>query len=121
MLTGEGILSIGYTDGDGDLGLDDRDTLYPFGLHDPHYYNLLIDYLRWDGTQFVADTVNFNIRFKRLTANEDPTAIFGTFDCTLPLRNPLHPDDTVKLQIRVVDRALNVSNCVESEAICFKQ
>ncbi len=117
-LTGEGILSIGYTDGDGDLGLDDADTLYPFGPHDPHYYNLLIDYLRWDGTQFVNDSVDFSARFKRLSFIEDK-AIFGTFDYTIPLLTPLHPHDTIQLQIRLIDRALHVSNTITTEPIHF--
>ena len=34
--SGEGIVSFSYTDGDGDLGLDDSDTLPPFGFHDTH-------------------------------------------------------------------------------------
>ena len=36
--SGEGIISFSYTDGDGDLGLDERDTLPPFGFQDAHYY-----------------------------------------------------------------------------------
>ena len=120
-LTGEGILSIGYTDGDGDLGLDDADTTYPFGLGDPFYYNLLIDYFRWDGSQFVADTIHFNARFKRLTAGEDPQSILGTINYRMMLRNPLHPDDTVQLQIRIVDRAQHISNTVTTEPIHFNR
>ena len=118
-LTGEGILTIGYTDGDGDLGLDDADTLAPFGLGDPFYYNLLVDYYRWDGSQFVADTVHFNARFKRLIAGEEPKPIQGTIDYRMTLQNPLHPNDTVQLQIRIVDRALHVSNTVVTEPIHF--
>lgn len=118
-LTGEGILSIYYTDGDGDLGLDDADTTHPFGVGDPFYYNLLIDYYRWDGHQFVADTIHFNARFKRLTFSDEPKAIFGTIDNRMNLLNPLHPHDTIQLQIRIVDRALHVSNTVTTEPICF--
>lgn len=120
-LTGEVILSIGYTDGDGDLGLDDADTLYPFGPNDPHYYNLLIDYLRWDGTHFVNDTINFNVRFKRLLFNDEVKAISGTIDNTIMLLNPFAPDDTVKLKAHIIDRALHESNTVETEMICFRR
>ena len=118
-LTGEGILSIDYTDGDGDLGLDDTDTVSPFGIGDPYYYNLLIDYFRWDGSQFVADTLHFNARFKRLSTTDEPKAIFGTIDNRMMLRNPLHPHDTFQLQIRIVDRALHLSNTVVTEPLCF--
>ena len=34
--TGEGVVSFSYTDGDGDLGLDETDTLPPFGFNDAH-------------------------------------------------------------------------------------
>ena len=118
-LTGEVVLSIGYTDGDGDLGLDDADTIYPFGPNDPHYYNLIVDYLRWDGTQFVTDTINFNARFKRLVFNDEVKAISGTIDFTMMLLNPFAPDDTVKLRAHILDRALHESNIIESEGIHF--
>ena len=119
--TGEVILSINYTDGDGDLGLDDADTLYPFGPNDPHYYNLLIDYLRWDGSQFINDTINFNARFKRLLFNNEVKAISGTIDNTIMLLNPFAPDDTVKLKAHIIDRTLHESNTVETEMICFRR
>ena len=128
--TGEGVLYISYTDGDGDLGLDDADTLYPFGPNDPHYYNLLIDYLKWDGTQFVEtpllswnqqnqsyDTISFNARFKRLVFNDEVKPISGTIDYKMMLYNPLSPNDVFKLRIRIIDRALHESNAIETEII----
>lgn len=131
-LTGEVILSIGYTDGDGDLGLDDADTLYPFGSNDPHYYNLIIDYLKWDGAAFVEtpllswnqqegvyDTISFNARFKRLVFDDEEKPISGTIDYRMTLLNPLSPHDTVRLHARIVDRALHESNIIETEEICF--
>lgn len=129
-LTGEVVISIGFTDGDGDLGLDDADTLYPFGANDPHYYNMLIDYLRWDGTSFVEtpllswnqqtqsyDTISFNARFKRLVFNDVVKPISGSIDYTMTAFNPLSPNDTIMFRIRIVDRALHVSNEVESGGI----
>ena len=131
-LTGEVIVSIGYTDGDGDLGLDDADTLYPFGPNDPHYYNLIIDYLKWNGSQFVEipllswnqqtqsyDTVSFNARFKRLVFNDEEAAISGTIDYKMLVYNPLSPNDTIKFKIHIIDRALHESNTVETDAISF--
>ena len=131
-LTGEVVVSIGYTDGDGDLGLDDTDTLYPFGPHDPHYYNLMIDYLKWNGAQFVEtpllswnqqtqsyDTVSFNARFKRLVFNDEEAAISGTIDYTMMAFNPLSPNDTIKFRIQLMDRALHESNTIETESIKF--
>jgi len=134
--SGEGVISFSYTDGDGDLGLDDADTLSPFGFNDAHYYNMLVDYLRCENGVFVKtpllsphvpsspadtlvlfDTVTFNARFKRLRDAEDPKAISGTMEYKLTVQNPFSPNDTVKFEIRILDRALHVSNTIQTEAI----
>ena len=128
--SGEGIISFSYTDGDGDLGLDDGDTLAPFGPSDDHYYNLIVDYMKCVNGQFVNtpllswnaqtqsfDTVSFNARFRRLRDNDDPKAISGTMDYTLMVQNPFSPDDTIKFEIRIFDRALHESNVIQTEAI----
>lgn len=129
-LTGEVVLSISYTDGDGDLGLDDADTLYPFGPNDPHYYNLIIDYMKWDGSAFVEtpllswnqqtqsyDTVSFNARFKRLVFYDEVKPISGIIDYKMMVFNPLSPNDTIKFKVHLIDRALHESNTIETDAI----
>ena len=134
--TGEGIIAFSYTDGDGDLGLDDADTLYPFGFNDPHYYNMVVDYLKSENGVFVKtpllsphvptdpadtlvlfDTVTFNARFHRLRDNDDPKAISGTMEYKLTVQNPFSPNDTVKFEIHILDRALHESNTILTEAI----
>ena len=134
--SGEGIISMSYTDGDGDLGLDDGDTTYPFGFNDPHYYNMVIDYLKcvngvFEKTPLLSphvptspadtlvlyDTVTFNARFKRLRDTEEPKAISGTIDYKLIVQNPLSPNDTIKFEIHLLDRALHESNVIQTEPI----
>lgn len=128
--SGEGIISFAYTDGDGDLGLDESDTLPPFGFRDAHYYNMVIDYLKCVNGEFVKtpllswnpqaqafDTVTFNARFRRLRDSEEPKAISGTMEYKLTVQNPLSPNDTVKFEIRILDRALHESNVIQTEAI----
>ena len=134
--SGEGIISFTYTDGDGDLGLDDSDTLPPFGFHDPYYYNLVVDYLKLENGTFVKtpllsphvptnpadtlvlfDTVTFNARFKRLRETEDPKAISGTMDYKMTVQNPFSPDDTIKFEIHILDRALHESNVIQTDPI----
>ena len=134
--SGEGIISFSYTDGDGDLGLDDSDTLPPFGFRDAHYYNMVIDYLKCENGVFVKtpllsphvptspadtlvlyDTVTFNARFHRLRDNDEPKAISGTMDYRLIVRNPLSPNDTIKFEIRILDRALHESNVIQTDPI----
>jgi hypothetical protein len=128
--SGEGVISFSYTDGDGDLGLNDADTMPPFGFHDAHYYNMLIDYLKCVNGEYVKtpllswnvqtqsyDTITFNARFKRLRDTEAPKAISGTMDYTLPVQNPFSPNDTIKFEIRILDRALHESNVIQTEPI----
>ncbi len=128
--SGEGIITLSYTDGDGDLGLDDTDTLPPFGYNDTHYYNMLVDYLKCVNGEFVKvpllswnvqtqsyDTLTFHARFKRLRDSDEPKAISGTMDYKLMVRNPFSPYDTVKFEIRILDRALHESNVIQTEAI----
>ena len=134
--SGQGVISFSYTDGDGDLGLDDSDTLPPFGFNDTYYYNMVIDYLKSENSVFVKtpllsphvptgpadtlvlfDTVTFNARFKRLRDSEEPKAISGTMDYRLTVQNPFSPNDTVIFEIRILDRALHESNVIQTEAI----
>ena len=128
--SGQGILSFSYTDGDGDLGLNDADTTYPFGFNDTHYYNMVIDYLKCVNGEFVKmpllswnvqtqsyDTISFNARFKRLRDSEEPKAISGTMDYILTVQNPLSPNDTIKFEIHILDRALHESNVILTDPI----
>jgi len=134
--SGEGVVSFSYTDGDGDLGLDDSDTLPPFGFHDSYYYNLVVDYLKLENGIFVKtpllsphvptnpadtlvlfDTVTFNARFKRLRDTEDPKAISGSMDYKMTVQNPFSPDDTIKFEIHILDRALHESNVIQTDPI----
>lgn len=133
--SGEGVISFTYTDGDGDLGLDDSDTLSPFGPYDAHYYNMEVDYLKLVNGVFVKtpllsphvptsesdtvvwDTITFNARFHRLRDNDDPKAISGTMDYQLTVQNPFSPNDTIKFEIRIIDRALHESNTIQTEVI----
>lgn len=128
--SGEGIISFSYTDGDGDLGLNDGDTLPPFGPNDAHYYNMIVDYMKCVNGEFVKmpllswnqqtqsyDTASFNARFHRLRDTEEPKAISGYMDNTLPVQNPFSPNDTIKFEIRILDRALHESNVIQTEPI----
>ena len=71
----------------------------------------------WNVQTQTYDTLSFNARFKRLRDSEDPKAISGTMDYQLTVQNPFSPDDTVKFEIRILDRALHESNVIQTEAI----
>ena len=68
-------------------------------------------------TLVLYDTVTFNARFKRLRDSEEPKAISGTMEYKLTVQNPFSPQDTVKFEIHILDRALHESNVIQTEAI----
>ncbi len=129
--TGEGILLLAYTDGDGDLGLDNRDSIFPFGPMDAHYYNLIIDYQKYQHGDFVStpllswnavtqsyDTITFNARFKRLLLDtEESKPISGSIEYKMLIQNPLSQGDTIRFAVKIFDRALHESNTVITETI----
>lgn len=121
-----------YRDGDGDIGLGEADTLPPYDPKpdafnqptNPNYYNILVDYLEYrDGAYrpFIipntTDTFKIRARIGSLTPDGKFKAIRGEIDYRfLP---PLFPErrDTIKLRIKIYDRALNASNVAETPMI----
>ena len=125
-----GVLVFSYTDGDGNLGLDKGDTLYPYDKNGEYYYNLIIKYyekqfgtfvevplLSWNSDSSYYDTLTFNSRFPVLTPETGNQAIKGIFQDTLFIYNPLSEFDTIKFKALIIDRALNKSNEIETGEI----
>lgn len=113
----KGQLIFYFTDGDGDIGLDENDTLPPYD------FNLFIDYYeRQDGnwTQLVlsqtGDTINFNGRIPVLTPGGKNKSISGTIEYTLDL-NIFSEYDTFRYEAYLIDRALHESNRVITPAL----
>lgn len=117
-----GLLNISYTDGDGDIGLNENDTLPPFK------YNYFLDiYQRVDDTLrkiILPDTnVNFNGRIPVLTPDGAHKAIKGNIEMELELfmMIPFLESDTVAFEIYIMDRSLHKSNTVRSPQYILNQ
>ena len=130
-----------FKDGDGDIGLDQGDTLPPFQATrdkynnplNPYYNNLHIDYyesfdgvfgqvikdLDPDATPPVYDTLRYLYRIENITPDGRHKAIRG--DIEVNIYPSPHPDaqDTVKYKFYIYDRSLNKSNVVESPPIVW--
>ena len=132
--TERGVLSIGYTDGDGDLGLNTGDTLPPFDKNGNYYYNFIVKYyerqngtfvevplLSWNPDTQKYDTITFNGRFPNLTPEHGNKAIKGVIQDTLYVNNPLSDFDTIKFKVSIYDRALHKSNEVETPMVVVKK
>lgn len=119
-------VSFGFTDGDADIGLAESDT---FGVHAPgefYYYNIYIDYFEKDdnlgwipGTDLNNDTITFAYRIKPIEVSNNTEGIKGTIDVLMEsFKNPFSSQsDTIRYEIRLIDRALNVSNTIQTNEV----
>ncbi|HOI32496.1 MAG: hypothetical protein PHG67_08600 [Bacteroidales bacterium] len=131
--TGEintGLLRIGYTDGDGDIGLDQGDTLFPYHKSGEYYYNLIIRYYEQQQGEFIEvpliryypetqtyDTSTFSGRIPPLIPKDQKEAIKGIIEDEVFINNPLSDYDTIKFEVQLIDRALNKSNVISTPPI----
>lgn len=126
-----GIIKMTYTDGDGNIGLNDSDTVAPYD------YNLFIKYFELQKGVFkeiflitpnyindstvIYDTATFNGRIPILTPAGKNKAIRGEIEDTLFINNPLSVYDTIKFEVYIVDRDLNKSNTISTPPIVVKK
>lgn len=130
IITGDSaLLTISFTDGDGNIGLRDEDTTAPFDIASGFYNNLFTEYwekddqLGWvQGTNSIGDPIEVNFRIPYLTPEGQNKALKGdiqvTFEPDIGFFNPFSSEsDTIMYKIRLADRDLNVSNEVTSGEI----
>jgi hypothetical protein len=116
--TGKGRLYISYRDGDGDIGLEQGDTLVPFHVGGDFYYNLIIRFSERRNGQMVERTdLNFSARIPPLIPKNQKRSIKGIIEYELDVYNPTSPYDTIQFHIRLADRALHLSNEVVTPLI----
>jgi hypothetical protein len=116
-----GILTFSFQDGNGDIGLSDRDTLSPYNRDGLYYYNLVVDYYEKQYGVYQKIDLSFPLssRIPRLSL-ESGKAIKGTITDTLVL-DP-HPDfDTVRFEVFIYDRALHKSNVITTPDIILRK
>jgi len=119
-------LTFNFTDGDGDIGLDPKDTLAPFNPASYYHYNLHLDYYEkedvegWQrGRDLDGDSIVFQYRLKPIVVKGKARGIKGTMDVTIiNFANPFSPEsDTIRYTIKLIDRALHESNILQTEEI----
>lgn len=110
-------IAITYTDGEGDIGLTQGDTIAPYV--GTFYYNCFLEYYEKQNGIWVKPPINppFYYRIPPLI-NGDGQAIEGTIGIRLsaPFFSP-SAFDTIKFSIKIADRALHESNVVETPEI----
>lgn len=120
-------LVISFTDGDGDIGLNESDTTGDFSPSNFFHYNLFVEYYEKDdmlgwvkGKTLAGDDIVFLYRIPYLTPNGKNKALKGEIEVTIEptYYNPFSSEsDTIKYVISLADRSLKVSNEVESAII----
>ena len=120
-----GVLTISFTDGDGDIGLGEGDTLYPYNRGNEFYYNFIIKYFEKQKGVFKEDTLFFksNARIPNLTPQGKNTALKGEISYELFDINytSTSTHDTIRYEAYIVDRALNKSNVITTDEIIISK
>ncbi len=114
-------LVIGFTDGDGDIGLNATDIQAPFDTGSAYYHNLFVGYaeLRNGVWTDIDLLLPLNYRIPRITPEGQNKALVGEIAVALkpwPIV-PGNPFDTVRFSVRMVDRELRESNTVITDAV----
>jgi len=117
--------TINYSDGDGDIGLSQSDTLPPFNPGSAYYYNLYVDYYEKLGKNFVKvvppltalDTIGWYFRMPVITTEGKNKSISGTISFGILCENAPVYSDTIMFKIYIYDRALHKSNVVQSPVL----
>jgi hypothetical protein len=108
-------VKISYTDGDGDIGLYNSDTLPPYK------YNFFVTMFQMNKGHlqeiiFPDTNLNFNGRIPILTPSGRNKNIKGEIELMIELyfARPVLANDTIAFDIYLMDRALHKSNVVSS-------
>lgn len=108
-------LFINFTDGDGDIGLTQNDTVAP------NNYNCFITYFEkqkgiWVKKQLPFD---FNYRIPVINTSSKKKTIKGEIKIAIKpyYYDPFSKYDTIKYEIYIVDKALNKSNVITTREI----
>lgn len=112
---------IGFTDGDGDIGLNEADTTGNFAPESVYYNNLFCDYFELQNGEWVKYddiAIPFYYRVPRVTpSGQNPTLIGEMSVLLAPLYYiPGTGYDTCRFEVKLVDRSLNMSNVVRTRA-----
>jgi hypothetical protein len=117
------LLTFRFTDGDGDIGLDPRDTMPPFNLSSFYYYNFRMEYYELRNGEWVRPDITFPgfdglyYRIPNITPEGQNKILEGEIDVDLIFPILINEFDTCKFTFQLWDRALNASNLAETPII----
>jgi hypothetical protein len=125
----ERVLTLRFTDGDGNVGLAAGDTLPPFQpFEDPgrtvpnrFHYNMWVDYYEKRNGEWVLvetpGTFDFRMPIITPTGQNKQLRVKATYDMSSFIPLLTAQSDTLRFSVRIADRSLNVSNMKEVETV----
>jgi hypothetical protein len=131
------VLSFTFKDGDGDLGLNQSDTIAPFNAVtdstgkslNPYYNNIHFGYEERINGEFkfvtnpfnVFDTLNYAYRFENISPDGRHKAIRGDIEVKIGPNQYPNAGDTCRYKFFIYDRALHKSNLAETPSLVWKR
>ena len=116
-------VTIGFTDGDGDIGyhtpesgLNDPMFDFPANSSNPYYTNFKVKTYHLINNVWTVDTVDISARIPYITPEGSNKALKGEIERDLPLNVGL-VKDTFYYEIFIYDRGLHKSNVVKTSNI----
>jgi hypothetical protein len=115
------VLTIKFQDGDGDLGLNEKEKTAAELTNDFNYIIRIFRKKKGVFAEFVPD-VPYSGYFPRLQADGKTGPVEGTIDYSIDFPHPFTPvKDSLKFEITIKDRSGNVSNTTESDVIVLNE
>jgi len=117
--------TINFTDGDGDIGLEQYDTVAPYNTGSKYHYNFYLVYYYQDSTGIWKpydtkpstprmDTLMYTYRIPNLTQDGQKKSLQGEIKVRLNAPYAIPGQNPFKFKITLIDRALHVSNEVDT-------
>lgn len=114
-------LTVSFTDGDGNVGLEKEDTTGKFSPDSRYHYNLFLEYYEKQNGDWVKRDLEppFYYRIPPLEPEGQSKALEGDIRVELSPTyfDPTSSYDTIKYKVRLADRDLNESDPVETDPI----
>ncbi|MEX1133027.1 MAG: hypothetical protein WEC15_07390 [Flavobacteriales bacterium] len=117
-------LTISFTDGNGDIGLEPSNLQPPFDTGSTYFHNMFLEYEELQNGVWVRPTlaIPFYYRIPNITPTGQNKVLEG--DIAVALKPwpvfpapPGSPNDTIRFSVQLVDRALNLSNTELTEQV----
>ncbi len=120
------VITLGYRDIDGDLGLNVNDTFPPFNAGSPYQFNLKVNLYEWNNGKedtIFEDRTNRNSPqvFHQRIPNIKPTGRNKRIEGTIEILFPVSPltlyPDIIRGYFQLTDQKLQSSEIISSELI----